>query len=257
MRRSRSVWVWVLVFPVLSGCYGAKMIRQPIAIDNTEQRVASLTEQQAKLTEEIRELRGILARQEEMIRALRADSQTRLLELTRSIDAVGIRIDDTFERPDVHYPVQQGPEDPYAPPSSFGAADTLAPEEELSPIERKAIYDNAYLDLNRGNYRLALLGFREYLQKSPDSDLSDNAQYWIGECSYAQQEYRTAIEEFREVERRFPRGDKVPAALLKIAYSYLQLGDREAARDTLRDLMNRYPTTEEAEQARQKIRTLD
>lgn len=233
------------------------MIRQPIAVDNTEQRVAALTEQQAKLTAEVRELREILSRQEEMIRALRADTQTRLQELTMGVDAVGSRIDDNLSRPDAHYPAQPAREDPFAEPPAFPEADTLAPAQELSPVERKAIYDNAYLDLTQGNYRLALLGFRDYLDRSPDSDLSDNAQYWIGEAYYAQREYRTAIEEFREVERSYPRGDKVPAALLKIAYSYIQLGDRDAARDTFRDLMNRYPTTDEAAQAREKIRTLD
>ena len=252
MRALRLAWIILL----LPGCYGAKMIRQPIAVDNTEQRVAAMAEQQAKLTAEVRELRQILVRQEEMIRALRADTHTRLQELTMNVDAVGTRIEDSYERPDARYPVRAPEDDPFAAPPSLPETETPATERELSAVELKAIYDNAYLDLTQGNYRLALLGFREYLEKSPESDLSDNAQYWIGECYYAQREYRTAIEEFRTVERQYPRGDKVPAALLKIAYSYLQVGDRDAARETLRDVMNRYPMTEEARQAEEKIRSL-
>ena len=130
-------------------------------------------------------------------------------------------------------------------------------DQEIAPEQLKAIYDNAYLDLNRGNYSLALIGFKDYLDKSPDSDLSDNAQYWIGECYYAQRNFRRAVEELILVDRHYPLGDKVPAALLKIGYSQIQLEDRSAAKEMLRDLINRFPTSDEAAQARAKIQTLD
>jgi tol-pal system protein YbgF len=127
----------------------------------------------------------------------------------------------------------------------------------LTPAQTKAIYDNAYLDLNRGNYPLAMIGFQDYLRRSPGSDLSDNAQYWIGECYYAQRDFRRAIDELTLVDRDYPLGDKVPAALLKIGYSHLQLEEREEAKEVLRDLINRFPTSDEAAQARAKIKSID
>jgi tol-pal system protein YbgF len=127
----------------------------------------------------------------------------------------------------------------------------------LTPVQAKVIYDNAYLDLNRGNYALALLGFRDFLAKDPQSDLADNAQYWIGECYYAQRDFAQAIEEFRLVERQYPQGEKVPASLLKVAYAQLQLEDRDAARATLEDLIGRFPSSNEAAQARTKLSSIE
>lgn len=254
------VYVAMLLIAVIvfgGGCYGAKLLRQPIAVDETERKLAVLIEQQAKLNSEISELRETISRQEEMMRSLRADTQTRLSELSENVQVVGSRVEDTRSRRDNYYP--GGQREPYLPtqPPIGASADTTGARTPLTPSQAKAIYDNAYLDLNRGNYSLALLGFRDYLNKSPDSELADNAQYWIGECHYAQRDFMRAIEELSRVEQAYPLGDKVPAALLKIAYSYLQLEDREAAKSTLRDLINRYPTLEEADQARTKLSTID
>jgi tol-pal system protein YbgF len=240
-----------------TGCYGAKVLRQPIAADKTEKNVQTLVEQQAILQDEIAELRATIARQEEMIRSLRADTQSRLDELTENVDAVGSRVKDSFDRPDVYYSVPSEPQDYRRSPTLPAYGDSASAPQSLTPAQIKAIYDNAYLDLNRGNYSLALIGFQDYLSRNPDSDLSDNAQYWIGECYYAQRDFRRAIEELGLVDRDYPLGDKVPASLLKIGYSHLQLDDREAAKEVLRDLINRFPTSDEAAQARAKIRTLD
>jgi tol-pal system protein YbgF len=233
------------------------VLRQPIATEKTEKNVETLIEQQARLHDEIAELRATLTEQEEMIRTLRADTQSRLDELAENVDAVGNRVQDSLERPDAYYSVSPGPSEYRRTPALPAYGDSAAASQTLTPAQVKAIYDNAYLDLNRGNYSLALIGFQDYLKRNPDSDLSDNAQYWIGECYYAQREFSKAIEELMLVDRSYPLGDKVPAALLKIGYSYVQLDDREAAKEVLRNLVNRFPTSDEAEQARAKIRSLD
>jgi tol-pal system protein YbgF len=239
-----------------TGCYGAKVLRQPIAAEKTEKNVETLIEQQAKLYDQIAELRATIARQEEMIQSLRADTQSRLDELTENVDAVGSRVQDSMERPDAYYSVPPRPTE-YRQPPALPAYGDSASGQILTPAQVKAIYDNAYLDLNRGNYSLALIGFQDYLNREPNSDLSDNAQYWIGECYYAQREFHKAIEELGLVDRKYPLGDKVPASLLKIGFSYVQLDDREAAREVLRDLINRFPTSDEAAQARARIRSID
>ncbi len=211
----------LLVFVILpvAGCYGTKLLREPVAVDNTEQRVLALTEQQAMLNVEIKKLQEALARQEEMMRGLRADTQTRLKELGESVDSVNNRVGDSLERRSLFIPSPAAstaqPEPSDSAEQAVDSTGAVAP----TPAQTKAIYDDAYLDLNRGNYSLALVGFHDYLKKSPDSELADNAQYWIGECYYAQRDFRKAIEEFSRVEQTYPKGDKVPASLLKVAYS--------------------------------------
>jgi tol-pal system protein YbgF len=256
-----SKWTLRLLLPFLLlpaiGCYGTKLLREPVAVDNTEQRVMALTEQQAMLNAEIKKLQEALARQEEMLRGLRADTQTRLKELGENVETVNSRIGDSLDRRSLFSPSPAASTSPPGYPSTIPqGADSSSPG-VLTPAQAKAIYDDAYLDLNRGNYALALVGFQDYLRKSPDSELADNAQYWIGECYYAQRDFRKAIEEFSRVEQTYPKADKVPAALLKIAYSYLQLEDRAAARRILRDLVARFSSTEEAAQGRAKLQMLE
>ena len=73
----------------------------------------------------------------------------------------------------------------------------------------------------RGNYDLAVLGFRQYLESFPDTELADNASYWIGESYYSQGKYQQAIREFDGILRRYPRSDKLASGLLKKGYAYL------------------------------------
>ncbi len=121
----------------------------------------------------------------------------------------------------------------------------------------KRLYNLSLNYYNSASYDTALIKFHEFIDTYPDHDLTDNAQYWIGECYYAQRNFRRAVEELILVDRHYPLGDKVPAALLKIGYSQIQLEDRSAAKEMLRDLINRFPTSDEAAQARAKIQTLD
>jgi tol-pal system protein YbgF len=144
-------------------------------------------------------------------------------------------------------------------PDTSAGAPVTTPPQASGPInlQTKFLYDNAYLDLNRGDYALALVGFRDFLSRDPQSDLADNAQYWIAECFYAQRDFPRAIEEFARVEQSYPQGDKVPAAILKTAYALLQIDDRDSARSVLEDLINRFPTSNEAAQARTKLQSLE
>jgi tol-pal system protein YbgF len=250
-----------LVVIVTGGCYGAKVLRQPIAIDETEQRVRSLAEQQAALQAEISRLAQVIEQQEELIRSLRADTQTRFSELSDNMSSLGSRVEDRLDRPPAqsgmtNYPAMPPPQSDL-PPMGTPAADSAGGQAGLSPAQLKVIYDNAYLDLNRGNYALALLGFRDFLGKAPGSDLADNAQYWIGECYYAQHDFAKAIEEFSRLGQDYPQGDKVPAALLKVAYAHLQLEDQAAAKSALEDLIQRFPSSNEAAQARSKLQSIE
>ena len=130
---------------------------------------------------------------------------------------------------------------------------TSQEEQPISFLSPQQIYNTAYSDYLKGNYELAVAGFREYIERFRESPLADNAQYWIGECYYSQQEYKHAIEEFNKLILNFPQGDKVPAAYLKKAYSLSALGEKEQSIAVLKLLIAKFPETEEAKLAEQKI----
>ena len=92
------------------------------------------------------------------------------------------------------------------------------------PPSAPAEYRDGIDLLRRGDNGGAIQKLREFLRKSPKSDLADDAQYWIGEAYYANRDYNRAILEFNEVLLRYPKGDKVPAALLRQAMAFAELG---------------------------------
>ena len=123
-------------------------------------------------------------------------------------------------------------------------------------IPAQEMYNNAYGDYLKGNYSLAIDSFKLFLQQYPNTPLSDNALYWIGECHYSQERYQEAIDAFNELLISYPAGDKVPAAYLKKGMSLVQLGRKDEALATFKLLVAKYPTQEEARLAQQKINEL-
>jgi len=115
------------------------------------------------------------------------------------------------------------------------------------------IYDQAALDLAQGRYDIALEGFRTFVSRFPSTELSDNAQYGIGECQFAQSRYDSAAVEYAKVESLYPQGEKVPAGLYKLALSLEKLGRTEETQSTLESLIERYPLSGEAQLARERL----
>ena len=70
-------------------------------------------------------------------------------------------------------------------------------------------------------------------------------------------EFDNAIIEFDEVRRRFPQTDKVAGALLGQGSAFIELGEKLNARLVLQELVEKYPQSPEAIQAKQKLKTLE
>ena len=128
-----------------------------------------------------------------------------------------------------------------------------APAPSANPMET---YQAAYRDYQRGNFDLAIEGFRDFLDSNPSSELADNASYWIGESLFSQKKYREAIEQFDSVVTEFQRSDKVPGALLKKGYAYINIGERAQGVVQLQYVLHEHPKSQEASLARQKLRQL-
>ncbi|MGB8951050.1 MAG: tol-pal system protein YbgF [Candidatus Aminicenantales bacterium] len=123
----------------------------------------------------------------------------------------------------------------------------------LSPQE---IYNTAYSDYQKGNYELAIDGFRIYREQFPTSPLADNAQYMIGECYFSQKKFADAIEQFNDFILNYPQGDKMAAAYLKKGICYAELQRKEEAVAAFKLLITKYPLEEETKIAQQKLKEL-
>jgi tol-pal system protein YbgF len=117
-------------------------------------------------------------------------------------------------------------------------------------------YQAAYRDYQRGNFDLAIAGFQEFLARNPNSDLVDNAAYWIGESLFSQKKYREAIAQFDSVVTKYPMSEKVAGALLKKGYAYIDLGEKAQGVVQLQYVIHEHPSSTEAGLARQRLKQL-
>ncbi|MDW7645539.1 MAG: tol-pal system protein YbgF [Desulfuromonadales bacterium] len=113
-----------------------------------------------------------------------------------------------------------------------------APGVSQTPTE---IYLKAFGDYASGRYSQAISGFETFLKVYPANDYAGNAQYWLGECYYAQNNHVRAIEAFQKVVDDYPRAAKAPDALFRKAEALLKVNLPEQADLALLELRRLYP----------------
>ena len=122
---------------------------------------------------------------------------------------------------------------------------------EPSP-QFKSRYQNALNQFKARNYNEAISLFSELLLSEPNSSLSDNCQYWIGESYYGLENYNQSVTEFEKV-FSFPNSNKGDDAQLKLGLCYLRLGDKDQARAEFDRLLAIHPSSEYISLAQQYI----
>ena len=150
---------------------------------------------------------------------------------------------------------------PTGAPSGAGAAGPAAPGAAAAPSSSPApsantLYSNAYSDLNAGKYDLAWSEFRDYLKYFGDTELASNAQFYLGEVAYAQKNYDQAVTQYDKVLTNYPKSFKLAPAHLKKGMALIELNQKTAGVKELREVVKRYPGTEEERRARAKLKEL-
>lgn len=115
------------------------------------------------------------------------------------------------------------------------------------PSAATETYLRAFSDFAAGRYSQAIRGFEEFLQHFPDNEYAANAQFWIGECYYAQQDYERAATEFMTMADRYTHSGRSPDALFRAAMSFQRLGRNQQAQDIIGLLRQRYPDSAAAQ----------
>ena len=118
------------------------------------------------------------------------------------------------------------------------------------------LYSNGLRDITSGKYDLARQEFQDYLKYYSDTDLASNAQFYLGEIAYSQHNYDQAVTEYDRVLTNYPKSFKLAPAHLKKGMAQLELGQKSAGVRELREVVKRYPGTEEERRARAKLKEL-
>jgi tol-pal system protein YbgF len=219
------------------------------ALDDNEDAIAALRKTQAEnnadmagLKDRIQKLSGRTEELQKDLKALRKTTLGKEEDLAEKLSQAAFKINfiENF--------LGIGKKDAPAEAANGRQQDVL---KEKSGIE--SLYAAAYETFKEGKYDKARTEFESFLKLYPRAEYSGNAQFWIGECYYNEQQYEKAILEYEKVVTNFPEGNKVPYALLKQGLSFQQLGDKTSARLFLQQVIRDYPNTNQAGVARSRL----
>ena len=118
------------------------------------------------------------------------------------------------------------------------------------------LYKDGYEAFQKGNYEGARKKFEAFLKQYPNTELSGNAQFWIGETYYQKKDFERAILEYEKAITKYPEGGKISASLFKQALAFLELGDKTNARNLLKRVIEKFPHSEQADMAKKKLEAM-
>lgn len=241
--RAVAVPAALLLACALAGCVPPSVLTLRGGLDSLRAVVDTLAVRDSVTFQMLLETRRELAEQRDILLSTRATAGSTTQELFDQMTRLQGKLDEVmgrFQQLERRAPGATGT----APAAGSGTPAGADP---------KPLFDEASQDLTQGRYAQALRSFREFLLRAPESSLADNAQYGVGECFFAQSQFDSAGAAYARVPALWPDGDRVPAALYKLALSQDKLGRAAESRKTLEDLVQRFPLSGEAQLARERL----
>jgi TolA-binding protein len=236
------------------------MQNQQDAISASNQQVSG---QVQSLNDSIDELKARMARMEKALTAIQNQQQTTNATLS-SLPQGGIPAGAAPAGPPQAAP-NASPNQGTAPDSGTDNSNNNPPPStspNTQPIPAASqpsagdMYRGAYADYISARYSLASSEFTDLIKAYPDDNLSGNAWYYLGEMQMRTHKPTLAIKDYDQVLTRYVDNAKVPAAQLHKAQALIDTHQNEAAERELHSLIQRFPVSPEASQARAKLNAL-
>src|SRR5499425_3377009 len=255
---------------VTSILQGQKDLQTQMTQDHTVQK--TLIEQSS---DTVNKLNTTMSSLQKSVQDVQANSGTRLDTMSTQVQGLSDNLEEIKSRlgklnqqlVDLQNSVQSidarlAGGNPNGPPGGTGAPAAATPgSASAAPASNSApsantLYSNAYSDLNAGKYDLAWSEFRDYLKYFGETELASNAQFYLGEIAYQQKNYDQAVTQYEKVLTNYPKSFKLAPARLKKGMALLELNQKTAGVKELREVVKRYPGTEEERRARAKLKEL-
>ncbi len=147
------------------------------------------------------------------------------------------------------------PADPAAQPA--GAAAPPVPRPGGFGASPSQAFESARSDYYMGQWSLAVQGFESYIKTFPKSDLTDDAQYYIGETHYMSGRFQDAVAAYDLVIDRYPASNTLPDAYYKRGLALAALGQVPQAKESLSFVIKTYPDSDAGRLAKQALDKLD
>jgi len=196
------------------------------------------------------------ARNGERISELQAVQMTTTLEMQKTVDDLQRRLSLMANYLGLKElavtPKTQGPAAMKTTGDKAASAATSSAKQQPSlGVEEQ--YGKAFEMFRARQFQAARDEFTSFIERNPETDLADNAQFWLGECYYSERKYSEAIAAYEKTIKNYPDSDKVSSAMLKQGMAFLELGDKTAAEILLKKVVKGYPNSNQAKIAQSKL----
>ena len=248
---------------VTSILQGQKDMQTQLTQDHTVQK--TLIEQSS---DTVNKLNTTMSSLQKSVQDVQANSGTRLDTMSTQVQGLSDNLEEIKSRlgkvnqqlVDLQNSVQSidarlaGGNPAGAPPAPAGPAARPAADASHPPAD--TLYSNGLSDIQTGKNDLARSEFQDYLKYYGDTELASNAQFYLGEIAYSQRQYQQAVTEYDKVLTNYPKSFKLAPARYKKGMALLELSQKTAGVKELREVVKRYPGTEEERRARAKLKEL-
>ena len=218
-----------------------------------DERMGVMTNLVEKDTDAVNKVVGALGGLQVTLQKQQTDSGSRtdqvsgqLQALNDTMDELKVRLSKVTKQLEDMQSAQQSIQAQQATQQAAVQAAAAAPPPDV-------LYNNALRDYNGGKDDLAVQEFSDYIKFYPNTDLSGNCYFYLGEIQFRQQNYQQAVQSYDQVLQNFPSGNKAASAQLKKGFALIELGKQEDGVVELRHVVQRYPKAPEALQARERL----
>ena len=143
-------------------------------------------------------------------------------------------------------------------PTPGGVPMPMAPSAGAAgpPASADVLYSNALRDINGKHYDIATQEFQDYLKYYGETDLASNAQFYLGEVAYMQNQFQNALDAYNKVIENYPKSFKTASARMRKGFCLAELGQKASAVRELRTVVRLYPGTDEAKRSAAKLKEM-
>lgn len=208
----------------------------------TEEKLDTQAKGQLELATQIMGLREELARLRGQIETLTYENE----QAKKRQQDLYLDLDGRLRKLEPAVPVAAAAATGEGAPASGGAR-------SADPVAESKAYESALNLFKAGKYKEAAVAFDNFVAEHPDSDMAPNAQFWLGNSWYAQQQCKPAIDAQLVVTTRWPDSARAPDAMIAIANCQRDWGNVAAAKRTLGNVIEKYPNSQAAAQAKQRL----
>jgi tol-pal system protein YbgF len=193
-----------------------------------------------------------------------AENNVRISSMSQEMEALRLSIP---QFPAAAVPPSPGADPSAVAPPSAGTPNTATPAVPVPPpaptpslgvgMSPQRLYDTAWADYTAGQWELCISGFETYLRQFSRTDLADEAQFYIGECNYADGKNQEAVQAYNQVITNYPRGQSVAPAYYKRGLAFERLGQIDRARESFEAVIKAFPDSDAARLAKQNLDRLN